>query len=272
MNGILKHLPNRATVLTRSAIVHIGIKKENMRNGNWIPISKGFKKSLPHDREYTELEAAYSLQLDYDCKNTATITGYANLWRWSVGKVYRFLDRMNTQITYPESTTKKRNQNGIITGNKTELKRNKNGIIRLIENNHLQAKTELKRNKNGIKTELKQVTTIKPKNLKPKNKDLCPHDEIVNLYHTILDDLPRVSEWTEPRKRKLKARWNSKITTNEGTKINSLKYWENLFNYVKESDFLMGRKTDFIADLEWIVTKSNFVKIREGKYENRRQG
>ena len=72
-----------------------------MKNGHWIPISKGFLKALPHDREYTELEAAYSLQIDYDCKNEITVAGYSDLWRWSRGKVYRFLERMNVEIKYP---------------------------------------------------------------------------------------------------------------------------------------------------------------------------
>jgi len=143
-----------------------------MKNGYWIPISKGFKKDLPHDREYTELEAAYSLQIDYDCKNKVTITGYANLWRWSKGKVYRFLERMNIKIKYPENTKIKRNQNGLITGHKTDLKRTKDGLIRLIENNGLHEETDLKRTKDGLKTDLKQVTTIKPKNLKPKKEEI----------------------------------------------------------------------------------------------------
>ena len=142
-----------------------------MKYGNWVPISKGFIKSLPKDRSYTELEAAYCLQLDYDNKNKATITGYANLWRWSVGKVYRFFERMNIKIKYPETTKKKQNQNGMIVDMITEGSRNDNGMIRLIKNSNLQNKTEGKRNESGMITEGSQVTTIEPKNLKP-DKDL----------------------------------------------------------------------------------------------------
>jgi hypothetical protein len=152
-----------------------------MKHGHWIPISKYFLKSLPHDREYTELEAAYSLQSDFDNKSKVTITGYCNLWRWSKCKVYRFLDRMNIKILYPESTSKKRNQNGLITIHKpelkqtnnrliTDLKQTNNGLIRLIDNSDLQKETDLKRTKDGLKTDLKQVTTIEPITLNPKSK------------------------------------------------------------------------------------------------------
>ena len=142
-----------------------------MKYGNWVPISKGFIKSLPKDRSYTELEAAYCLQLDYDNKNKATITGYANLWRWSVGKVYRFFERMNIKVEYPETTKKKQNQNGMIIDMIPEGCRNDTGMIRLIKNNNLQNETEGKRNDNGMITEGSQTTTIEPKNLKP-NKNL----------------------------------------------------------------------------------------------------
>jgi len=275
MNGIHGHQRCLKTAPIKNVIVHIGIKPENMKNGKWIPISKGFINYLPKDREYTKLEAAYSLQVDYDCKNTVTVTGYSDLWQWSRKRVYNFLKQMNIKITYPENTTKKRNQRGFLGVHKGLHKRDIKGTykehIRLIENNHLEEERNIKGTKEGHKRDIKGSTTIEPKNLKPKNKDLCPHNEIIKLYHNILDELPSVREWTEPRKRKLRARWNSKIVTDDGTKINSLKYWENLFNYVKDSDFLMGRKTDFISDLEWIVTKSNFVKIREEKYNRRKE-
>lgn len=37
----------------------------------------------------------------------------------------------------------------------------------------------------------------------------------------------------------------------------------------KKSDFLMGRKKDFIIDFGWFIRPNNFLKILEGKYENR---
>ena len=141
-----------------------------MKNGHWIPISKGFLKTMPHDREYTELEAAYSLQVDYDCKNEVTVAGYSDLWRWSRGKVYRFLKRMNIEIKYPEDTTKKQNQNGQIAVQITDRSRTDNGQIRLIENSYLQEEKNRSRTDNGQITDRSQNTTIDPIILNPKSK------------------------------------------------------------------------------------------------------
>ncbi|MFC1580038.1 hypothetical protein ACFL4N_03920 [Thermodesulfobacteriota bacterium] len=98
-----------------------------MKYGNWVPISKAFLKDLPHDRPYTELEAMYSLQVDYDQEQPVTISGYASLWRWSRGKVDRFLKRIDVEILYPEDTRKKQNQNGQIVIQKPDRKRTDNG-------------------------------------------------------------------------------------------------------------------------------------------------
>jgi len=94
----------------------------------------------------------------------------------------------------------------------------------------------------------------------------CPHEEIINLYHKILISNPKVREWTKERQKFLRARWREKPERQK------LDWWKKYFEYISESKFLTGnaepqsgRKT-FIADLEWIVRPSNFVKIIEGKY------
>lgn len=38
---------------------------------------------------------------------------------------------------------------------------------------------------------------------------------------------------------------------------------------VQNSDFLMGKKTDFMINFEWFVKPNNFLKILESKYHNR---
>jgi len=97
----------------------------------------------------------------------------------------------------------------------------------------------------------------------------CPHEKIVALYHEILPMCPRVREWTRKRANQLRTRWN------ENSERQSLDWWRRFFEYIAASDFLTGRSTcqgkePFMADLEWIVKSSNFVKIIEGKYETRR--
>lgn len=96
-----------------------------------------------------------------------------------------------------------------------------------------------------------------------EGKKQCPHKEIIGLYHEILPASPRVKEWTPKRAKQLNARWNEKKDRQ------NLDYWKNLFEYIADNDFLCGRKTGFVATLEWITNLQNFTKIREGFYEPR---
>ena len=95
-------------------------------------------------------------------------------------------------------------------------------------------------------------------------KHECPHQEIIAIYHKVLPQCPRVRDWTPARATQLRARWN------EDKKRQALDWWKEFFEYVASCDFLTGRTAKpFFADLEWITKSTNFVKIREGKYENR---
>lgn len=92
-----------------------------------------------------------------------------------------------------------------------------------------------------------------------------PVQEIVNLYHEVLPQLPRVQKITGKRQSQIKARWKS-------GDIADMNEWRDYFEHVKKSKFLMGyadgnpdRKT-FKADLEWLTRESNFVKVWEGRY------
>lgn len=120
-----------------------------MQLGNWIPISKYFAKSLPSDRPFTELEAVYCLQLDYDAQKQVTIKGYSELWKWSRGKVTRFLDSLGIIIAYTYRDKNLKKQKGKLyidpskntvssTVRKTDIKRTLNGHKRLIDSRWLQ--------------------------------------------------------------------------------------------------------------------------------------
>lgn len=97
----------------------------------------------------------------------------------------------------------------------------------------------------------------------------CPQSEIVSLYHEVLPSLRRVREWTNARQTMLRKRWS------EDPARQNLDWWREFFDYVAQSDFLMGRTQGqtgegFDCDLEWLLRPKNFVKVIEGKYENRR--
>lgn len=93
--------------------------------------------------------------------------------------------------------------------------------------------------------------------------DLCPHHEIINLFHRILPELPQIKTWRETSKNNLSSRWKA------SKEYQSMDWWSDFFKYVSQSDFLMGRKTEFQATLMWIVKPTNFEKIINGVYENR---
>ena len=48
----------------------------------------------------------------------------------------------------------------------------------------------------------------------------------------------------------------------------SVSWWETLFTRGEASDFLVGRKTDFIVTLDWILGPKNFSKLMAGNYDN----
>jgi hypothetical protein len=247
-----------------------------MKYGNWLPISKGVLKLLPKDRPYTKIEALISIQNDYDRRKRVTINGYKNLWQWGKGKVYRFLKEIGVEIIYHRDTSKTQNQSGLINGLITDRSKEKNGLIRLIENKDLHGEADRYEKKSGLITDRSADRTINleepntnssgKKYQKKPSCDDCPCNQILDLYHRLLAELPRVRKFTERRRGMLSARWNEKAKSERGLYSNTLEFWEALFKYISRSDWLMGRKSDWQANFEWIVTKRNFNKIIEGVY------
>jgi hypothetical protein len=120
----------------------------------------------------------------------------------------------------------------------------------------------------------KQATTYNNGN-NGKNKYSCPQKAIVDLFHARLPELAKVKVWSEKRQAALRARWSQAVPNNNGLKSNCIEWWAGYFDYVRESDFLMGRveptpgKGPFEPNLEWLVIKKNFINILEGKYHRR---
>jgi hypothetical protein len=73
-------------------------------DGNWIPLHKAGVKMLPHDRPYSEVEAMFSLSVDLDNGREPSEREYARMWRWSRGKVRRFL-KSALHVIFSERTT-----------------------------------------------------------------------------------------------------------------------------------------------------------------------
>jgi len=129
---------------------------------------------------------------------------------------------------------------------------------------------------NELTNELTNKKTCKssiedcPKTDQQENKSkppACPHREIVDLYHDILTELPRVvfSLWQgSDRERNLRARWK------QNPVHQNLDFWRDYFEMVKKSDWHMGRSGNWKADLGWLIKRENFTKMIEKGVNNAR--
>ena len=108
----------------------------------------------------------------------------------------------------------------------------------------------------------------------PKGDDV-PYQDVVDLYHELLPELPKCLKLTEPRKRLIRARWKDKASVPDEhgqpveVKCNDLDFWRRYFNFVRGSPFLMGQ-TDagFRANLDFLLKPQKMVNTLEGFYDN----
>jgi len=140
----------------------------------------------------------------------------------------------------------------------------------------------IKRNK-GVPTEVLQRDSVEPTAIEIEEEEKknniyrnCPQQAILDLYHAILPELTKHIKWNGTRAANLKARWNEDyVQKSTGFKSSQIEYWKELFEYIRGSDFLMGKKESsagfkkFQMDLDWLVKSANFLKVIEGKYDNK---
>jgi uncharacterized protein YdaU (DUF1376 family) len=101
----------------------------------------------------------------------------------------------------------------------------------------------------------------------------CPHQQLVDLFHKTLPELPEVRIWNSTRESLLKARWRETSKRLEWVSVqDGLEYFEKLFTWIRQSKFLMGQvnpkpgQRAFECELEWILRPQNWAKLIEGKY------
>lgn len=101
-----------------------------------------------------------------------------------------------------------------------------------------------------------------------KEKNICPHQDILNLWSSILPELIQPQKWDDDDKKLLKMRWMTSKNTQK------IEWWESWFKYIRESPFLMGDiepkngNQRFKLRLQWALNKTNFKKINDGVYHN----
>ena len=103
----------------------------------------------------------------------------------------------------------------------------------------------------------------------------CPQKTIVEAYHEILPELPRVRTWRANSATALRTRWREKWKEGKYADVTGgVGYFRRFFAYVRQSDFLMGRKTGrdgrcFVCTLAWMLQARHFDDIVAGKYHDR---
>lgn len=130
------------------------------------------------------------------------------------------------------------------------------------------------RHKSNVKSNADGNEKVTPPSSSSSSKDIntlvisganndCPHQEIIALYHDLLPMLPKVRQWTPKRQKNLRARWLS------SKEYQDLDWWKEFFTFISTKCPHLTGKNDrnWTADLEWICTESNFVKILEGRYQ-----
>ncbi len=87
----------------------------------------------------------------------------------------------------------------------------------------------------------------------------CPHSEIIQMYHTILPELPCIveSRWRgSERAKNLATRWK------EDSRHQKIDFWETFFQTVRRNPHWMGENgRGWKSDLGWLVKRSNFDKV-----------
>lgn len=104
------------------------------------------------------------------------------------------------------------------------------------------------------------------KKIKSKSSPI-PYKEIIDLYHKILPQLPKVTFVTDKRKVGIKRLYNYDV------QHQNLDWWMDYFVLVSRSNFLMGRTqqneqhSKWQCNLDFLININKFVKIVEGEYK-----
>lgn len=108
---------------------------------------------------------------------------------------------------------------------------------------------------------------------KKKAPDL-PYEAILDLYRETLPGLTQPRGLNDARKRAIRARWeehrraamSASAQPDQTPDAACLAFFRNYFGIVVRSPFLMGEKTDWRADFDWLMKPKNFIKVLEGNY------
>jgi uncharacterized protein YdaU (DUF1376 family) len=92
----------------------------------------------------------------------------------------------------------------------------------------------------------------------------CKLSEVVDVYHDLLNGLPKVRMLDKKRQTALNSRQR------EYPKSKELDWWHSFFSAASESKFLMGESSgdrSWRADFDFLISPKGFKGVIEGKYQ-----
>lgn len=108
------------------------------------------------------------------------------------------------------------------------------------------------------------ITPIPPKGGESENQKI-PFSEMLEMWNS-LEKAAKVRELSDPRKRAIRARWNSSKVFREE--------WREVMASTMRSKFLRGEVPprdgfkQFKLTIDWFLNAANFSKISDGQYED----
>jgi len=94
---------------------------------------------------------------------------------------------------------------------------------------------------NQLTNNQSKVANATPDLGKPKSVPPAPIQEIVEMYNTILPELPQTVVVNDSRKRAIAARWREVVTADKLDRQGGLDFFKWYFEMVKTSKFLTGK-------------------------------
>lgn len=114
-----------------------------------------------------------------------------------------------------------------------------------------------------------------PADGQPRSASAGLVSDVLRLYEQILPGLPKALKITAQRAGLVEQRLRDLADPSYGghaTPENKIEAMRRYFERVAASDFLMGRTdSGFRADFEWLMRPTNFLKVMEGRYDNKDQ-
>ena len=234
----------------------------------WIKLHRAImaNRIYPHKRKFTEMEAWVDLMLKASHKDhtvsdievgrgqiLTSILALGERWKWSRGKVKRFLKVCEKRNEVVLKTTTKFTVVTLCNYERYQGSQNDNGH-----------QTDIKRTSNGHQTDtINNGKKIRRRTSVGGGGDFGPQ-ELLDLYNEMCISRPRAKSILPKTKR-------FSTTTARLKEHPDREFWVRIFEAVEASDHLTGQTEGSWtgATFDWITNPNNLTKIDEGNYAPR---